>query len=264
MDIIRFIRAPELIGGELSPYQETALRLLYCLPLSGEQKEIARRALDSEELPRQEFSEATFICGRRSGKSDRLAANVAVYEAAAGGHEDHLSPGERGHVVLIAQDKRAARVLYRYILAKLERSPLLSQLIQEVRKEEIDLTNQLTITIFPCSSRATRGFSVPVAVLDEVAFFKVEGVNVDKEVIDAVRPAQATFPRAKLIKISTPRGPGGSPARSSHCYKRRLAASPSRWPSSTRWPSSKWRGSTWTKKSSTQSARPRPPSPGPS
>ena len=121
-----------------------------------------------------------------------------------GGHEKRLAPGERAHIVLIAQDKRAARVLYRYVLAKLENSPMLSQLLQDVRKEEIDLTNRLTISIFPCSFRATRGFSIPVAILDELAFFRVEGVNVDSEVINAIRPAQATFPRSKLIKISTP------------------------------------------------------------
>jgi hypothetical protein len=100
-------------------------------------------------------------------------------------------------------------VLYRYILAKLEGSALLRQLIAEIRKEEIDLTNNLTISIFPCSFKATRGFSIPVAILDELAFFRVEGVNVDKEVIDAIRPAQATFPRAKLIKISSPYAKAG-------------------------------------------------------
>ena len=137
---------------------------------------MARQALgDAEAVPQRQFSEGTLICGRRSGKSDRLAANVAVFEAATGGHEKSLTIGERGHIVLIAQDKRAARVLYQYILAKLENSLLLSQLIQDVRKEEIDLTNNLTISIFPCSFRATRGFSIPVAILDEVAFFRVEG-----------------------------------------------------------------------------------------
>ncbi len=168
MNAIEFIRNPDLINGDLGLSQETALRLQYGLPLSARQKAIARSALGRDLLSPREYSESTFICGRRSGKSDRLAANVAVYEAAVGAHEKHLAPGERGHIVLIAQDKRAARVLYRYILAKLENSTMLSQLLQDVRKEEIDLTNGLTISIFPCSFRATRGFSIPVAILDEV------------------------------------------------------------------------------------------------
>ncbi len=204
MNIIEFIRDPELVGSDLSSHQETALRLLYGLPLSKKQADIAKRALDTRAVPHKEFNEGTFICGRRSGKSDRLAANIAVYEAACGGHHQHLTTGERGHILLIAQDMRAARVLYRYILAKLKSSQLLSQLVQDIRKEEIELKDGLTISILPCSFRALRGFSVPVAILDEVAFFRVDGANVDKEVIDAVRPAQATFPRAKLIKISSP------------------------------------------------------------
>jgi len=56
----------------------------------------------------------------------------------------------------------------------------------------------------PCSFRATRGFSIPVAIIDELAFFRVEGAVVDKEVMDSIRPAQATFERSKLIKISSP------------------------------------------------------------
>jgi hypothetical protein len=209
MNIIEFIKAPELINGDLSPYQETALRLLYGLPLNLEQRGIAEAMLSREITTQREYSEASFICGRRGGKSDKVAANTGVYEATTGGHERFLAPGERGHIVLIAQDMRAARVDYRYILAKLENSPLLSQLIQEVRKEEIGLKNRITISIFPCSFRATRGFSIPVAILDELAFFRVEGVNVDKEIVDAIRPAMATFPRAKLIKISSPYAKAG-------------------------------------------------------
>jgi hypothetical protein len=209
VNIIEFIRDPKIVGGDLSPAQETALRLLYGLPLNDEQSQIAQAALCTEEVPQREYAEASYICGRRSGKSDRLAANVGLFEAVTGGHEKHLAPGERGHIVLIAQDKRAARVLYRYIYGKLQGSPLLSQLIENVTAEEIDLNNRLTISIFPASWKAPRGYSIPVALLDELAFFKVEGVNIDKEIIDSIRPAQATFPRSKLIKISSPYAKAG-------------------------------------------------------
>jgi len=208
-NIIQFIKDPQLINGDLSPHQETALRLPYGLPLTKKQNGIAQAALDMAEIVRKVSQEITYVCGRRGGKSDRLAGNIATFEAVTGGHEKHLAPGERGHIVLIAQDKRACRVLYRFILAKFENSPLLSQLLQDVRKEEIDLTNRLTISIFPCSFRAPRGFAIPVAILDELAFFRHEGAVIDKEVIDAIRPAQATFPNSKLIKISSPYSKSG-------------------------------------------------------
>lgn len=205
MNIIEFVRAPELINGELSLYQETALKLFYGLPLSDEQVEVAKSALDLQELlaPR-EFEEGTFICGRRSGKSDRIAANIAVYEAVQGGHEHALAPGERAHILLVAQDMRACRVLFRFILGKLKSSDILNEFVDAVRSDEIDLTNGITISIFPCSFRATRGFAIPVAIFDEIAFYRVDGVNVDRDVINSVRPAQAQFPRPKLVKISSP------------------------------------------------------------
>src|SRR5215468_9450069 len=66
LNIVEFVRAPELINGELSLYQETALKLFYGLPLSNEQVEVAKSALDLQELlaPR-EFEEGTFVCVRR-------------------------------------------------------------------------------------------------------------------------------------------------------------------------------------------------------
>ncbi len=211
MNIIEFIRHPQLIGGELSLFQETALRLMYGLELTNEQQAIACQALDVIELPpQQEYSDATIIAGRRSGKSDRIAANVAVYEAVCGGHEEYLSPGERAHIVLVAQDKRACRVLFRYILGKLQSSDsLASYLEKDPTQEEIELTNRITISIFPCSARAGRGFAVPLVIFDEVGHYRVEGVNVDKEVIDSYRPAGAQFLREKRIKISTPYGKVG-------------------------------------------------------
>ena len=49
-NIIEFIRDPRLINSDLSPYQETALRLAYGLPLSKEQKVIAKECLDIAKL----------------------------------------------------------------------------------------------------------------------------------------------------------------------------------------------------------------------
>ena len=52
MNIIRFICHPELINSDLSPYQETALRLLYGLPLNDEQKEVAGSTAAAQDDPR--------------------------------------------------------------------------------------------------------------------------------------------------------------------------------------------------------------------
>jgi hypothetical protein len=51
-----------------------------------------------------------------------------------------------------------------------------------------------------------RGISVVCAICDELAFWSHEetSANPENEVMAALRPAMATFPDAKLIKISTP------------------------------------------------------------
>ena len=203
-NIIEAIKDPELINGELGEAQGVCLRLLYGLPLSQRQKTLAKKYADAWDGRRRVFQEAAFICGRRSGKSDRLAGNVAVYESCFGGHEKYLSPGERAWVVSIAASKKQAGVILGYIRGKLEGSRLLRSMIEDVRSEEIDLTNGISIGVYPCSFRTIRGISVCTALCDELAFWRVEGVNVDREVLSALRPGLVTFPKSKLIVFSSP------------------------------------------------------------
>ena len=204
LDIIKTIRDPKLIGGELGEAQETCLRLLYGLDLTLTQRRLAKKHSDAWDGRRRNYQEGVFVCGRRSGKSDRLAANVAVYEACFGGHEQYLSPGERAWAMCIAASKKQAGIALGYIKGKLEGTPLLRTMIEDIRAEEIDLTNGVSLGVYPCSYRTIRGVSVCAAVCDEVSFWQVEGVNVDREVLSALRPSLATFPRGKLVVFSSP------------------------------------------------------------
>jgi hypothetical protein len=193
-----------LLGDEISEYQEVLLRAIYGLDMRGKQRKIFHSCTDQKYKRGREYSEVTAVCGRRSGKSDKIAGNIAVYEAVFKRHEKYLSPGESGIVLVVAQTERLAHVCFRYILAKLESSPILSKMIVEAKAKEIDLNNGITIACYPCSFRSIRGLSVVCAICDEVAFWRVEGFNPDYEVINAIRPGMSTFPDAKLIKISTP------------------------------------------------------------
>jgi len=208
IDIITAIRDPNILGDTLAPAQEAALRCLYGLPLDADQAALAAQC--TGRVPAmQEHREAAFICGRRSGKSDKLAANVAIYEAFFRRHR--LSPGERGIVLLMAQNVRAANVVAGYIRGKIERSPILSQHVVSSRALEMELDNGITIAIHPSSFRAIRGLSVVTCICDEIAFWftEAEYANPDVEVVRAVRPAMATFPHAKLILVSSPYAKAG-------------------------------------------------------
>jgi len=203
-NIIEFVTHPQLLDDQtLSPAQQACLKTIYGLPLDSEEQKIYELATGRSGYVATEYNEATLIVGRRGGKTSKIAAPIACYEA----FRDHqLSRGERGFVVLIAPRTHQAQIAFRYIRANLEGSPLLSRWIKKIRRNEIDLTNNITIGCYPCSYVAVRGISIVAAICDEVGFWWHEesAANPDEEVLAALRPAMSTFPNAKLIKISTP------------------------------------------------------------
>ena len=204
IDVIQAIRDPNILGDVLSPAQEAALRTLYGLPIPKDQESLVRRCTGHPSRKPMEYREAAFICGRRSGKSDKIASNVCVYEAFFRKHD--LSTGERGVVLLLAQNMRQAQVVRNYIEGKIQKSPILSRHVQATRAQELDLDNGITIAIHPASFRSIRGLSVVACICDEIGFWWTEDgyANPDVEILRAVRPAMATFPNAKLVLASSP------------------------------------------------------------
>ncbi len=209
ISIIDAVKDPNIIGDVMSPAQEAALRAIYGLKLGGEQLTLAKQMAGSAWQLGVEQREAVFICGRRSGKSDKLAANVAIYEAFFRDHD--LSPGETGVVLLLAQNMRQAKVVKGYIEGKIDKSPVLRRHVVANRSQELELDNGITIAIHPASFRSVRGLSVVCCICDEIAFWWTEDnyANPDVEVVRAVRPAMATFPHGKLLMVSSPYTMGG-------------------------------------------------------
>ncbi len=73
--------------------------------------------------------EAWLVCGRRAGKSFVLAL-VAVFLAGFKDWRPYLGPGERGTVMIIAADRKQARVIMRYVKGLLDTVSMLAQLIE--------------------------------------------------------------------------------------------------------------------------------------
>ena len=80
---IALIKSKHVIGDTLSVAQETCLRALYGLPLDAEMHAIYERATLKSTYSAREYREACIICGRRSGKDSRLAANTSIISALA-------------------------------------------------------------------------------------------------------------------------------------------------------------------------------------
>jgi hypothetical protein len=204
-DIIEFCRDGQLLNLSLSPAQQVCLRAMYALPLTPDQLEIYRRCTGREQPPKTAPSEATIICGARAGKDSRILAPSLCFEAVFGQHSKHLHRGERAVIPLVAQDARAATISRDYVFSYFRTSPVLRTLIQAERLNELDLTNRTTIATFPCTRRSLRGWSNPAGGMNELGFWRLEGsADSDAEVQASIRRGMLSFPRTKLIKISTP------------------------------------------------------------
>jgi hypothetical protein len=133
-----------------------------------------------------------------------MAAVIAVYLAIFFDYRKQLSVGERGVIQIIAADKAQAGVIFNYIKGIIQETTFFKQFIEREYTDKLDLTNGISIEVMACSFRSIRGRSLVCAIFDEIAFWKVEGANPDREILAAVRPGMATIPNSKLIVISSP------------------------------------------------------------
>jgi hypothetical protein len=104
--------------------------------------------------------------------------------------------------LLVAADREQAKILHRYISGILS-TPLLASLIENVTANE---RGSVTVEVVTRSYRTVRGRSICAALLDELAFWRVDqSVNPDSEVLNAIRASMATFgDDAMVIAGSSP------------------------------------------------------------
>lgn len=180
------------------------LAALFGLQMTPEQLATFATCTDRKTAPVAPFIEAWLICGRRAGKSFILAL-TAVYLAVFRDYRPHLAPGERATILILAADRKQARVIFRYISALLREIPMLTRLIEAERAESFDLTNRVTIEVGTASYRTTRGYSFAAVLCDELAFWRSDdSASPDTEVLAAVRPGMSTIPGAMLLCASSP------------------------------------------------------------
>jgi hypothetical protein len=191
-----------LEGPSWQPWR-VLLRALFGLTMSAADLKLYRECTGSTKTPAAPASEGWLVCGRRSGKSFILAL-IAVYLACFRDWRPYLGPGERGTIMIIASDRKQARVIVRYVSGLLD-VPLLAARVENRKADGFDLQRRVTIEVHTASFRSVRGYTVIAALCDELAFWRSEeSANPDREVIDALRPAMSTIPGAMLLCASSP------------------------------------------------------------
>jgi hypothetical protein len=180
------------------------LRAVFALEMNDEERTIFNHLTGRETPPEKPIEECWLVVGRRGGKSF-IVALIAVFLATFRDYRSCLGPGERGVLMIIATDRKQARVIHRYITALLNAVPMLAAMIDKQDSESIDLNNQVSIEITTASFRTIRGYTVVAALCDEIAFWRSDdSANPAEEILGALRPAMSTIPGALLLCLGTP------------------------------------------------------------
>lgn len=197
--------------GESWNTWRAVLKAAFALNLTDQEREVITQLTQRQTLPAVPVRELWLLLGRRSGKSI-IAALLAVWATCCRSYR--LAPGEVGVFMVIAADRKQARVIKRYVSGLLRAHPSLEVFIEKETAEIIWLTNGLCIEIHTCSFRSLRGYTCIGAAVDEVAFWDTEdSANPDKEVLVALRAAMASVPEAMLIALTSVYARRGEPWR---------------------------------------------------
>lgn len=209
MNIIQAIEDPNLFGSLFKDPKTWAtwrvfLRGLFALPMTPEELGVFTRYTGRTKAPDRSALEAFCIAGRRSGKSF-MSALIACYMALFRDWAPHLAIGEQGFVMVIAADRRQAKVVLNYVKGILAQKIFRSKVTKEL-DEEIHLANRVVISVKTSDFRTIRGFTCIAAICDEMAFWRSgeTSANPAEEILSALRPALATVPGSLLLGISSP------------------------------------------------------------
>ena len=206
MTLPEFLRDPAFAGRLFADRHAwlTAATAIAGLPLDAAGAALFTRCTGRTVAPAVPVRESWFVVGRRGGKS-HFAAALAAYVAACRDYRPHLAPGERATVMLLAADRRQARVAFRYVRGLFD-AELLRPMIAGETRESIELTNGVTLEIHTSNLRSVRGYTCAAVIADEIAFWPTDeaGASPDTETLAALRPAMATIPGSMLIAISSP------------------------------------------------------------
>ena len=223
--IVEFVEHREYLGLSISVAQRVLLKAIYGLPLAdAEELAMFRECTGRTEYLGQPMDQVTVIAGRRSGKDSRIAAPIAIYEALYGSWGEvavSAPPGEPIVIPIIANNERNAQIAFKYIAGYVRRHKRLNAHCHDERRAILVLEHavavdkeghhpEIELACYPCTKASARGWSVPAALMDEVAFFAMEaGLEKDEEVQVALEGAGIHYARQIIVKISTPAGKRG-------------------------------------------------------
>jgi len=190
-------------GGASRALWDVVWRAVDALPLTDEQLVAYRLHTGRQHAPGTPCHELWLPAGRRSGKSENVMLR-ASWRAISRDWTQVLSPGEVGTIPVIASDRDQARNSLRY-LKGIAQHPLVKPFVASVKRDSVEFKTGAIVQVHTASWRATRGYTMLDAVLEECAFYQAEdSANPDEEILAAIRPALLTVPDARVYGVSSP------------------------------------------------------------
>ncbi len=205
MNFIQAIKDRRVFGGlpvfkDLSTWSRWIVcwKSIFGLPLGADELPILEHHTGRTKPLTAQIRQLVLVVGRQSAKS-LTAALLAVYLAAF--HKWALGLG-RGYIQIIACDRRQAQVVFSYIRDILQ-LPVFRGMVESETREEIHLTNKISIVVQTASHRSSRGYRCVAVICDEVGHFMVDGANPAEEILRSLRPSLGSIPGSMLVLIST-------------------------------------------------------------
>jgi hypothetical protein len=206
-----FMTAPELCGEQFRDPSWTAHR--ECLAriwdgdahlMTPEIQALARQLLGSEILPSEAPAELYLAFGRGSGKT-RFEAVAAVHAWAQDYRDSGLAAGAWATIPCTSASVRQAGEWLDYCRGLIEASPVLSAAVLKDTSGSIESIHGTRLETFTSNFRTVRGFTVPLAIIDEAAYLRDEfSATPDVELRNAILPALARLrPAGRLLVGST-------------------------------------------------------------
>ncbi len=198
---------PHLLGGVMGGDSREPMRALLLASqgetLTDSERAHFQRLTGREYEPTERVEELHVIASRRAGKSSALGA-MAVYLSALCDYKDCLSPGERGIVLILAENQRQARTLFDYVEGAFEASAALRKLIVGRTQSTLSLSNRIDVEVRAADFRSIRGLTLVACLCEEISMWRSdESANPDSEIIAAAAPGLLTT-QGQLFSIGSP------------------------------------------------------------
>ena len=154
--------------------------------------------------PGRPVDELVIIKGRRSGGSEAVGKAVIPYLSGLC-RWPMLTGGERGVLLVLAQDQKTADQILDYAEDAFRASPILSRLVDDRVQHKLRLTNGIDIEVRAADRRRLRGLTFIAVICDEIAHWPTgeNAANPDSEIMHAVRPGLKTT-HGPIFMVSSP------------------------------------------------------------